>query len=52
MLVVGKQIKEIASELSVSSLTISTHRARILQKLGLKRNADLVRYAIEHSLIV
>jgi DNA-binding NarL/FixJ family response regulator len=52
MLVIGKQIKEIASELCVSPVTISTYRGRILEKLGLKSNADLVRYAIEHSLIV
>jgi DNA-binding NarL/FixJ family response regulator len=52
MIAVGKQIKEIASELCVSPVTISTYRARILRKLGLKSNADLVRYAIEHALIV
>ena len=52
MIAVGKQIKEIAGELCVSPVTISTYRARILRKLGLQNNADLVRYAIEHALIV
>jgi DNA-binding NarL/FixJ family response regulator len=52
MLAAGKQIKEIASDLCVSPPTVSTYRTRILQKLGLKTNADLVRYAIERSLIV
>jgi two-component system invasion response regulator UvrY len=52
MLVAGKQIKEIAIQLCLSPVTISTYRARILQKLGFKSNADLVRYAVENSLIV
>jgi two-component system, NarL family, invasion response regulator UvrY len=52
MLSDGKQIKEIAAELYVSPATISTYRARVLQKLGLESNADLIRYAIEHSLFV
>jgi DNA-binding NarL/FixJ family response regulator len=52
MIAVGKQIKEIANDLCVSPVTISTYRARILRKLGLKSNADLVRYALEHALIV
>ena len=51
MLAVGKQIKEIAGDLCISPATVSTYRSRILQKLGLKNNADLVRYAIDRSLI-
>jgi DNA-binding CsgD family transcriptional regulator len=35
----------------VSPKTISTYRARILRKLRLRTNADLVRYALEHALI-
>jgi two-component system invasion response regulator UvrY len=50
MLVAGRQIKEIATHLCVSPVTISTYRARISEKLGLKSNADLIRYAIENSL--
>jgi DNA-binding NarL/FixJ family response regulator len=50
MIAVGKAAKEIASELSLSIKTISTYRARILQKTKLKNNADLIRYAIENRL--
>lgn len=46
----GKSISEIASILSLSIHTISTYRARLLQKLTLQTNADLVKYAIEHKL--
>lgn len=49
---VGKQIKEIASDLCISPVTVSTYRARIMRKLGLQSNADLVRYALQHALIV
>jgi two-component system invasion response regulator UvrY len=42
----GRAIKEIAAELEVSPKTISTYRARALQKLGLKNNADLARHVI------
>jgi two-component system, NarL family, invasion response regulator UvrY len=47
----GKQINEIAAELSLSPSTISTYRARILRKLALTNNAALVRYAIKYRLI-
>jgi len=47
----GKSAKNIAQELSVSAQTVSTHRARILKKLGLKTTADLIRYAVENNLI-
>jgi two-component system invasion response regulator UvrY len=50
MLVAGKPLRDIARQLDVSSATISTYRTRMLQKLRLKSNADLIRYAIEHSL--
>ena len=40
----------IADALSISVKTVSTHKARILQKLGLGGTAELVRYAIEHGL--
>lgn len=52
MLAAGKQIKDIAGQLYVSPATVSTYRARVLQKLGFESNADLIRYAIERSLIV
>ena len=47
----GKSVKEIAHDLGLSSKTVSTHRTRILEKMSLRNNADLVRYAIEHDLI-
>jgi DNA-binding NarL/FixJ family response regulator len=46
----GRTLKEIAGVLTVSPKTVSTYRGRILQKLGLKTNADLVRYVIDNSL--
>jgi DNA-binding NarL/FixJ family response regulator len=46
----GKSIKEIAATLSLSPKTVSTYRARLLQKMGLKTTADLIRYAVEHGL--
>lgn len=47
----GKSLTEIAYELSVSIKTISTHRARILQKTGFKNNAELIQYAVRNGLI-
>lgn len=47
----GASLKEIAAQLSVNPKTVSTFRARVLEKLRVKTNADLVRYAIEHRLI-
>lgn len=47
----GKSISQIAEQLSLSATTISTYRARILEKLDLKTNADLTRYAIEMQLL-
>lgn len=51
MLAAGKSITEIASQLSLSATTVSTYRSRILDKTGLKNNADLTRYALEKKLI-
>lgn len=50
MLGSGKQIKQIAAELSISISSVNTYRSRIFQKTGLTTNAALVRYAIEHNL--
>lgn len=46
----GKTVREIAAELSLSAPTVSTYRARVLEKLGLKTTADLVRYAVQNRL--
>ena len=50
MIASGKTIGEIAQQLFLSPNTISTYRARILEKLELKNNAELMRYAIHHQL--
>ena len=47
----GKSITHIAEELFLSPNTISTYRIRILKKLKLENNADLVRYAIKYRLM-
>lgn len=51
MIASGKTITWIARTLSISPKTVSTHRRRLLQKLGLSNNAEVVRYAIDHKLI-
>jgi len=50
LLVKGMKIKEIASELSLSPKTISTYRGRIMEKMNLSSNTDLVRYVIENKI--
>lgn len=47
----GKTVSEIATEISLSVNTVSTYRARILEKLSLANNAELTRYAFDHHLI-
>ena len=49
-LVQGEGVNEIAAHLALSSKTISTHKARLMQKLGVHTVADLVKYALEHKL--
>jgi len=51
LIAVGIPTKSIAVQFSVTSQTISTHRSRILKKLGLHSTAGLIRYAIQHRLI-
>jgi two-component system invasion response regulator UvrY len=51
LLASGKAVSEIAEMLSLSDKTVSTYRGRLLEKLRLKTTAELVRYALEHSLI-
>jgi DNA-binding NarL/FixJ family response regulator len=46
----GSSVGDIAEELGLSVKTISTYRARILDKLDLKSNADLIRYVIDNNL--
>lgn len=47
----GKTVGEIAALLSLSDSTISTYRARILEKLGMRTNAEVTRYAIQNGLV-
>ena len=47
----GKIVSEIAQELSLSVKTISTYRTRILEKMGLRNNAELMHYAMQHQLV-
>ena len=48
----GKTVSEIAEDVNLSVTTISTYRARILEKMSLKNNAELTRYAIQHALVL
>jgi two-component system, NarL family, invasion response regulator UvrY len=47
----GKTVSEIAKQVSLSVKTISTYRTRILQKMGMKNNAELTHYAIQKQLV-
>jgi DNA-binding NarL/FixJ family response regulator len=47
----GKRLKAIAEELHLSINTVSTYRSRILDKMEMANNSDLIRYAIKNSLI-
>ena len=50
MIASGKKIAEIAEDLFLSENTIRTYRSRILEKMNMKSNAELTRYAIRHGL--
>jgi two-component system, NarL family, invasion response regulator UvrY len=50
-LAVGRQVSDIAGELSISVKTVSTYRARVLEKMGLSNNAELTAYALRNNLI-
>jgi len=51
MLGSGRTVSEIAASLSLSVKTVSTYRARLLDKLQMRSNAELMRYAIENGLV-
>jgi two-component system, NarL family, invasion response regulator UvrY len=51
LLAAGMQVSEIATKLSLSVTTVSTYRSRVLEKLAMKSNADLTRYALESGII-
>jgi DNA-binding NarL/FixJ family response regulator len=47
----GRSLKDIGDLLALSEKTISTYRSRIMDKMQLNSNADIVRYALQHKLI-
>ena len=47
----GKSVSDIAAALHLSPKTVSTHKTRILEKMNLSNQAELIRYAIEHRLV-
>jgi two-component system, NarL family, invasion response regulator UvrY len=47
----GRAVSEIARELCLSVKTVSTYRSRVLEKMNLKSNADITRYALQNGLI-
>jgi DNA-binding NarL/FixJ family response regulator len=51
LMAAGRSLKEIGAQLGVHAKTVSTFRSRILRKLAVKTNAELVRYALEHHLV-
>jgi DNA-binding NarL/FixJ family response regulator len=51
MIASGKTVSQIAEELHLSVTTVSTHRARILEKMDMANNAELMRYAMINALI-
>jgi two-component system, NarL family, invasion response regulator UvrY len=51
LLASGKTVSQIARELYLSQKTISTHRARLLEKMRMKTNAELTFYAVQNNLI-
>ena len=51
LIAAGKSVKEIAAELYLSVKTVSTYRSRLLQKMNLGTNAELIHYAIQNRLI-
>jgi DNA-binding NarL/FixJ family response regulator len=51
LLASGRTVQQIADELMLSAKTISTYRARVLEKLKMKTNAELIYYAIQNRLV-
>ena len=51
LIVSGRSVTEIARELALSVKTVSTHKSRIMEKMGIANQAELVRYAVRHKLV-
>lgn len=52
MIAAGHTINKIAESLYLSAKTVSTHKIRVMHKLGIDNNADLIRHAIQHGLVL
>ncbi len=50
MIAAGKTLTQVAEQLNLGVATVSTYRARLLEKMGLKSTAELIRYGLEHGL--
>jgi DNA-binding NarL/FixJ family response regulator len=51
LLALGHPVKQVAARLDISVSSVNTYRGRILEKLKLRSNAELIRYAIHHGLV-
>jgi DNA-binding NarL/FixJ family response regulator len=51
MIASGRTVSQVAHDLSLSVKTVSTYRARILEKMGMENNAELMHYAMRHGLV-
>lgn len=51
LLVAGQGVNEIAEQLCISNKTVSTHKTRLMEKLGISSTAELVRYAMQNGLV-
>jgi DNA-binding CsgD family transcriptional regulator len=51
MILAGQRLKEIAAKLDISVKTVTTHRSRLLRKLGIEDNLGLYRYGVRNGLI-
>lgn len=52
LLAKGVSVNEIAGDLAISNKTVSTHKARLMEKMGFANNADMVRHAVANGLLV
>lgn len=51
LIAAGRTLRDMAEHLAISSNTVSTYRKRILSKMGVRTNAELMRYALAHQLV-
>jgi two-component system, NarL family, invasion response regulator UvrY len=52
LLGMGRTVKQVAEQLGLSSKTVSTHRSRLLKRMGLRGTADIIRYVVQHNLAI